>query len=88
MGISINIAIQLARIAPLLQGCEKGVMLGQKMHFRPASWTPRLIKSLSELGITATREDLFQRDGFCETYLKTIGWPKMESLGSGLITRT
>ena len=34
MGISINIALQLAYIAPLVQGCEGGIMLGrQKMHF-------------------------------------------------------
>lgn len=81
MGISINIAIQLARIAPLLNGCRAGVMLGrQKMHFRPAPWTPRLIAALAELGLAVTPEELFQPDGFCETYLKTIGWPRMESL--------
>lgn len=81
MGISINIACQLARIAPLLKDCRKGVMLGrQKMHFRPADWTPRLLAELERLGISATEKDLFQKDQFCETYLQTIGWPKMESL--------
>ncbi|MEZ5912832.1 MAG: hypothetical protein R3D84_11910 [Paracoccaceae bacterium] len=81
MGISINIAIQLARVAPMLKDCRKGVMLGrQKMHFRPPDWTPRLIDELAKLGITATEADLFQDDGFCETYLATIGWPRMESL--------
>lgn len=81
MGISINIAIQLARIAPLLKDCRSGVMLGrQKMHFRPKEWTPRLIEALAELGIEAGPEDLFQEDKFCETFLKTIGWPRMESL--------
>ncbi len=81
MGISINIACQLARIAPLLKDCRKGVMLGrQKMHFRPADWTPRLIGELATLGIVATEADLFQKDHFCETYLKTISWPPMESL--------
>jgi SAM-dependent methyltransferase len=81
MGISINIAIQLARIAPLLKDCQNGIMLGrQKMHFRPASWTPRLIAELGKLGIEAGKDDLFQKDGFCETYLKTIGWPRLESL--------
>lgn len=81
MGISINIAIQLARIAPLLKDCENGVMLGrQKMHFRPPEWTTRLLQHLQRSGIPATEDDLFQKDGFCETYLNTIGWPKMESL--------
>ncbi|MBN2906916.1 MAG: hypothetical protein JXJ18_09435 [Rhodobacteraceae bacterium] len=81
MGISINIAIQLARIAPLVSGCGTGIMLGrQKMHFRPADWTPRLIEELAKLGIEATKQDLFQADGFCENYLKTIGWPALESL--------
>lgn len=81
MGISINIAIQLARIAPLLRNCRDGVMLGrQKMHFRPPDWTPRLIRELAALGITTTEADLFQPDGFCETYLKTIGWPALQSL--------
>lgn len=81
MGISINIAVQLARIAPLLKDCENGIMLGrQKMHFRPRDWPPRLIGELSKLGIEATEADLFQDDGFCETYLKTIGWPALESL--------
>lgn len=81
MGISLNIACQLARVAPLLKDCRKGVMLGrQKMHFRPADWTPRLIAELARLGITATAADLFQKDNFCETYLETISWPPMESL--------
>lgn len=56
-------------------------MLGrQTLNFRPKGWTPRLIAQLDELGITATREDIFQDDRFCETYLNTIGWPKMQSL--------
>jgi hypothetical protein len=81
MGISINIALQLAYIAPLVKDCKTGIMLGrQKMHFNPPGWTDRLIKKLGRLGITATPDDLFQEDGFCETYLKTIGWPKLESL--------
>jgi SAM-dependent methyltransferase len=81
MGISINIAEQLARIAPLVRDCGNGVMLGrQKMHFNPPGWTPRLIKRLARMGIEATPDDLFQEDGFCETYLATIGWPKLESL--------
>ncbi|WP_299828255.1 hypothetical protein [uncultured Roseobacter sp.] len=81
MGISINIATQLARIAPLLSECRNGVMLGrQKMHFNPRGWTPRLIGNLDRLGINATPENIFQPDGFCETYLETIGWPKLESL--------
>ncbi len=81
MGISINIALQLAYIAPLVKGCAGGIMLGrQKMHFNPPGWTERLIKKLQRLGIEAAPEDLFQEDGFCETYLKTIGWPKLESL--------
>lgn len=81
MGISINIAIHLARIAPLVQRCRTGVMLGrQKMHFRPPEWTPLLLSELKTLGIEATPQDLFQEDGFCETYLQTIGWPRLESL--------
>ena len=81
MGISINIALQMARVAPHLSGCRDGIMLGrQKMHFRPRQWTPRLIKSLAKMGIQATPDDLFQEDGFCETFLKTIGWPPLESL--------
>lgn len=70
MGISINIALQLARIAPLVKDCEAAVMLGrQKMHFRRPGWTPRLINGLASLGIEADASDLFQEDGFCETYL-------------------
>lgn len=81
MGISINVATQMARIAPLLTECENGIMLGrQKMHFRRPQWTPRLIKALAQLGITATPDDIFQTDGFCETFLKTIGWPPLKSL--------
>lgn len=81
MGISINIAVQLARIAPLIADCRKGVMLGrQKMHFGPQGWTPRLISELATMGIDAGPEDLFQPDGFCERYLSRIGWPEMEAL--------
>jgi SAM-dependent methyltransferase len=81
MGISINIAQQLALITPVVKDCRKGIMLGrQKMHFTPPGWTDRLIKKLARMGIPATPQDLFQEDGFCETYLRTIGWPKLESL--------
>ncbi len=81
MGISINIAQQLARVAPLVKDCKKGVMLHrQEMHFRRPRWTPRLINALAEMGIEATPEDIFQEDGYCETYLKTIGWPKLKSV--------
>jgi hypothetical protein len=81
MGISINIATQLARIAPMVSHCETGIMLGrQKLHFGPPGWTPRLIRNLADLGIKASAEDIFQSDGFCETYLKTIGWPALKSL--------
>ena len=81
MGFSINNAIHMARIAPFVSGCQSGIMLGrQKMHFRPAGWTPRLIKALAGFGITATPADLFQADGFCESFLRTIGWPALKSL--------
>jgi len=81
MGISINIALQLAHIAPLLKDCRGGIMLGrQKMHFNPPGWTVRLVKKLGRMGIEATPEMLFQNDGFCESYLKTIGWPALQSL--------
>ena len=30
MGISINIAVQLAHIAPLVRDCKNGVMFGQQ----------------------------------------------------------
>jgi len=81
MGISINIATQLARVAPMVKDCKKGVMLGrQKLHFGPPRWTPRLINNLRRLGIEATPDTIHQPDGFCETYLETIGWPKLESL--------
>lgn len=46
MGISVNIACQLARIAPMLKGKENGIMLGrQKLHFRPA-WKARVFPIL------------------------------------------
>lgn len=81
MGISINIAVQLARVAPHLKDCRNGLMLGrQKMHFRPPEWTPRLLRELAALGIEAGPEDIFQEDDFCEAFLATIGFPPMESL--------
>jgi len=44
MGININIAIQLANIAPFLKNSKSGVMWGrQAMHFSPPDWKPRLI---------------------------------------------
>jgi len=80
MGISINIALQMARCTHLLEGKTNGIMLGrQKMHFRD-NWTRRFIRGLGQLNIEASEDDLFQEDGFCETFLKTIGWPPLESL--------
>ncbi|AZV78003.1 hypothetical protein EBB79_08915 [Parasedimentitalea marina] len=80
MGISINIARQLARIAPLLEGKKNGIMLGrQKMHFRP-EWQPRLINELAKMGIQTTEQEIFPRDHFCEPYLNAINWPPLASL--------
>ena len=80
MGISINIAIQMARCTHLLKGKTNGIMLGrQKMHFRE-SWKRRLVRSLSYLDIDTTAEKLFQEDEFCEAFLQEIGWPPLESL--------
>ena len=80
MGISINIALQLARCAPLVAGKADGVMLGrQKMHFRPA-WRARLLRELAAMGIAAEEAALFQQDGYCEGFLAAIGWPPLRSL--------
>jgi len=80
MGISINIARQLARIAPMLEGKKNGVMLGrQKLHFRP-EWKGRLLTDLANLGIEATEEEIFKEDMWCEPLLETIGWPPLKSL--------
>ncbi len=80
MGISINIATHMARCAPLVEGCSDGVMLGrQKMHFRP-NWGKRLVANLATLGIETTEGALFQEDGFCEAFLRAIGWPALKSL--------
>ncbi|WP_127112674.1 class I SAM-dependent methyltransferase [Shimia sediminis] len=81
MGISINIAMQMARSAHFLEGKSEGVMLGrQKMHFKER-WKPRLVNGLrTELGIETSEEELFQADGFCESFLNVINWPALESL--------
>ncbi|MEM9716998.1 MAG: hypothetical protein AAF826_10830 [Pseudomonadota bacterium] len=80
MGISINIAKQLATVAPNFKDCENGLMLGrQKMHFREG-WIPILQKHLRGLKRPNEKTDIFQEDGFCETYLNTIGFPPMESM--------
>ena len=80
MGISINIATHMARCAPFVQGKTDGIMLGrQKMHFRP-NWGKRLVRNLAGIGILASEEDLFQEDGFCESFLAAIGWPALKSL--------
>ncbi len=80
MGISINIATHLARCAPLLSGKSQGIMLGrQKMHFRPG-WKGRLVSNLANMGIIVREADLFQEDGFCESFFKAIGWPPLQSL--------
>jgi len=63
--IGISIAIQLARIAPLLKNCKSGTMLNQQgMHLRPPGCKPRPVKELTNLGITATEQKLFQQVGF------------------------
>ncbi|WP_289041810.1 class I SAM-dependent methyltransferase [uncultured Aliiroseovarius sp.] len=81
MGISLNIATQLARISPKLGQCRNGLMLGrQKMHFKRPGWKEEITKRLNALGYDVKQDDLFQEDKFCEAYLNAIGWPKMESL--------
>lgn len=80
MGISLNIATQLTRFAPHLKDCKNGVMLGrQKMHFRRKWWRREVVRRLNDMGYEATEVDIFQDDGFCEAFLSTIGFPKMES---------
>lgn len=80
MGISINIARQLARITPMLEGKKNGIMLGrQKLHFRP-EWKPRLLAELNKLGVETTEAEIFPDDMWSEPFLNAIGWPKMNSL--------
>lgn len=80
MGISINIARQLARITSMLEGKKNGIMLGrQKLHFRP-EWRPRLIVELKKLGIETNETEIFPQDMWSEPFLNAIGWPKMKSL--------
>jgi SAM-dependent methyltransferase len=80
MGISLNIATQLARIAPHLKDCRKGVMLGrQKMHLRRPGWQEELVRRLNAIGHSVSASDILQEDGFCETFLSAIGWPPMQS---------
>ncbi len=80
MGISLNIATQLARIAPHLEGCRNGVMLGrQAMHLRRPGWREELVRRLNAMGHAVGPEDIFQPVGFCERFLSAIGFPPMES---------
>ncbi len=50
------------------------------MHFRRPGWKAEIVRRLNEMGYSVKEEDLFQSDGFCESFLNAIGWPKMESL--------
>lgn len=80
MGISVNIARQMIRVAPLLAGRRNGIMLGrQKMHFRPR-WKLRVMRELADRGIEADAARIFPEDGWCEPFLEAIGWPPLESL--------
>ena len=80
MGISINIATQLARIGPHLRDCRRGVMLGrQQMNLNRAGWKSELVRRLNAMGISCGIDDLLQDDGFCEKFLSTVGFPPMES---------
>ena len=80
MGISLNIATQLARITPHIRDCKKGVMLGrQTMNLNQRGWKEELVKRLNQMGYVASTDSILQEDGFCETFLSQIGWPPMES---------
>jgi hypothetical protein len=60
--IGISIAIQLARIAPLLKNCKSGTMLNQQgMHLRPLGCKPRPVKELRNLGKPPLNRSYFSR---------------------------
>lgn len=80
MGISLIPGLFLARHAGAVAGAKRGVILGrQKIHLTERRML-RFLKSLAAMGISVTEAEITQEDGFTETLLTRLGYPRIEAL--------
>ena len=80
MGISMIPGLFLARHSGAVRGKERGVILGrQKLHLSERRMG-RFLRHLNAMGYNLTAADISQDDGFTETLLQHLSYPKMEAM--------
>ena len=80
MGISIIPGLFLARNAAAVAGARRGLVLGrQKLHMTPAR-RARFVKAAGAFGHTLEADAITQEDGFTETLLEALGYPRLEAM--------
>ncbi|WP_394177036.1 hypothetical protein [Yoonia maritima] len=80
MGVDTALALQLLETAPLLKGKKNGVMLGrQGLRLKP-KWRTITRRALRQHGLSTDIPGYEQEDGFAETFLSAVGFPKMSSM--------
>lgn len=80
MGIDAQLATQLIAARGLVEGKKTGLMLGrQKFHIK-GKYRRFVRQNLRRAGFDPAIPEYEQEDGFSETFLDKIGYPKMKSL--------
>lgn len=80
MGISLIPAAFLLRNACHVKDARRGIILGrQKLHM-PDRRLDRFVSLARSSGLDLDRQDLEQEDGFTESLLTALGYPKIEAI--------
>ena len=80
MGISMIPGLFLARHQSAVAGARRGIILGrQKLHLTERRMG-RFLRTLNGESGKLTPADITQEDGFTETLLAKLGYPKMEAM--------
>ena len=80
MGVSMIPGLFLARNVRHVSGAKRGLILGrQKLHLPPPR-RPHFLFQLAMLGFRLREADILQADGFTETLLGNLGYPKIEAM--------
>ncbi|PHS19401.1 MAG: hypothetical protein COA78_00810 [Blastopirellula sp.] len=80
MGIDCAFALQLLDTAPLVQGKTSAVMLGRQSLSIRRGHRKHFRRALAARDMSRNYPDYLQEDGFAETFLENIGFPKMQSM--------
>ncbi|MDU8945829.1 class I SAM-dependent methyltransferase [Ovoidimarina sediminis] len=80
MGIDAAIALQLIANRDLFKKRKSGLMLGRQSLRVPPKHRGRIRRAMRTAELSCDLEDLFQKDGYAETFTSAIGLPPLQAL--------